>query len=102
GLDAWVRRFRNWDQVKEQIAKGQPVIASIRFGVGEFPSNPLKSSGGHLIVIRGFAENGDVIVNDPAHKDVGNGIIYKADELARAWFEKGGVAYIIHQPGKGQ
>ena len=100
GLDGWLTRFRNWDQVKAQIAKGQPVIASIRWAEGEFPSNPQKSSGGHLIVIRGFQENGDVIVNDPAHKDVGNGIVYKKDELGKAWFEKGGVAYVISKPGQ--
>ncbi|MCC6545982.1 C39 family peptidase [Candidatus Sumerlaeota bacterium] len=101
GLDGWLTRFRNWDQVKTQIAKGQPVVASIRFGAGEFPSNPLKSSGGHLIVIRGFQQDGNIIVNDPAHKDVGNGIVYNKDELAKAWFDKGGVAYIIRKPGLG-
>src|SRR5262249_32490129 len=29
GLDAWLERFRGWDQVKAKIAAGQPVIASI-------------------------------------------------------------------------
>ncbi len=95
GLRGHVRRFRNWDQVKAKIADGQPVIASIRFGEGEFPSNPMKSTNGHLVVVRGFTEDGDVIVNDPAHREEGNGIVYKADELARAWFDKGGVAYVI-------
>lgn len=98
GLDGWVRRYRDWNQVKAEIAAGHPVIASIRFRRGEFPSNPLKRTGGHLIVIRGFTPEGDVIVNDPAHRDLGDGIVYKADELARAWFDKGGVAYLITRP----
>ena len=29
----------------------------------------------------------------------GNGAVYKADELARAWFDNGGVAYVIRRPG---
>jgi hypothetical protein len=96
GLDAWITRVRNWDQAKLYIAQGQPLIASIRFKHGEFPSNVLKSTAGHLLVIRGFKPNGDVICNDPASRDKGNGVVYKADELGRAWFKNaGGVAYII-------
>lgn len=98
GLKSYVRRFRNWDQVKAEIAKGNPMCASIRFGKGEFPSNVLKSTNGHLIVIRGFTPSGDVIVNDPASRARGDGIVYKADELARAWFDKGGVGYVIAGP----
>jgi hypothetical protein len=98
GLDGWVTRFRNWDQVKAMIAQGQPIVAGIKFKKGEFPSNVSNSSAGHLIVIRGFKENGDVICNDPASKTRGNGVVYKADELAKAWFGCGGVGYIIRKP----
>jgi hypothetical protein len=96
GLDGWIIRVRNWEQVKSYIASGQPLIAAIRFRDGEFPSNIMRSTAGHLIVVRGFKPNGDVICNDPAHREKGNGIVYKADELARAWFQNaGGVAYVI-------
>ena len=30
GLDAWLQRFRNWDQVKAMIARGQPIVAGIK------------------------------------------------------------------------
>jgi hypothetical protein len=95
GLDGWVDRFRNWEKVKEQIARGQPIIASIAFRKGEFDSAVISRTNGHLIVIRGFTENGDVIVNDPANREKGEGAVYKADELARAWFGHGGVGYVI-------
>jgi len=105
GLDAWITRFRNWDQVKATIQQGQPIIASIRFEKGEMPSNPImQDTDGHIIVIRGLTKDGDVIVNDPARKESqngkpnGNGVIYKANELAKAWFDRGGVAYIIRKP----
>jgi hypothetical protein len=101
GMDAWIDRFRNWDKVKACIASGQPLVANIRFNEGEFPSNVQKSTKGHLIVIRGFTKDGDVIVNDPASRAKGNGVIYKADELAKAWFENsGGVGYVIHPATK--
>jgi hypothetical protein len=95
GLDAWLERFRSWDQVKAKIAAGQPIVASIRFKEGEFPSSVMKSSKGHLIVIRGFTKDGDVICNDPGSRARGNNVVYKANELGHAWFDHGGVGYII-------
>jgi hypothetical protein len=95
GLDGWVARFRDWDSVKALVARGQPVVASVRYKKGEFPSSVLPQTNGHLIVVRGFTPEGDVIVNDPASRDRGNGAVYKASELARAWFDHGGVGYVI-------
>jgi hypothetical protein len=98
GLDAWIQRFRNWDQVKAMIARGQPIVAGIKFKKGEFPSALYTETAGHLIVIRGFTKSGDVIVNDPADRHKGNGVVYKADELGHAWFGCGGVGYVIRKP----
>ncbi|WP_428939033.1 C39 family peptidase [Fontivita pretiosa] len=102
GLDAWITRFRNWEQVKAMIQMNQPIIAAIRFKRGEFPSSVLKQSDGHLVVIRGLLPSGDVICNDPASRDKGNGVIYKAEELGRAWFTNaGGVGYVIRRSRAG-
>lgn len=98
GLDSRLTRIRDWNQVKEYISNGQPIIASIRFEEGTFPSNPMRRTNGHLIVIRGLTSDGDAIVNDPAHIELGDGIVYNAEELAQAWIERGGVAYIIGPP----
>ena len=98
GLDAWLKRFRNWNDVKAEIASGTPVIASIKFNAGEFPSEVLKSSKGHLIVVRGFTAAGDAICNDPGRRGIGKDVIYKADELGHAWFDKSGVGYVIRAP----
>ncbi len=95
GYDAYLDRIRTWDQVKAYIAQGQPVIASIRFETGTFPSNVMDQTDGHLVVIRGLAADGDAIVNDSASKQHGEGIVYRSRELARAWMRHGGVAYII-------
>jgi hypothetical protein len=98
GLDAYLTRFRNWDQVHQMIARGTPVIASIRFRSGEVKGFLYESTEGHLLVIRGFKPNGDVIVNDPANKEKGNGVVYKPQEFAKAWFDQGGVGYVIERP----
>jgi len=98
GLDAYLTRFRNWDRVHAMIARGIPVIASIRFNKGEVKGFLYESTRGHLLVIRGFKANGDVIVNDPARKAKGNGVVYPADQFAKAWFDHGGVAYVIQKP----
>jgi len=98
GLDAYLARFRNWDQVHAMIARGIPVVASIRFNKGEVKGFLYESTRGHLLVIRGFKPNGDVIVNDPARKEKGNGVVYPADQFAKAWFDHGGVGYVIRRP----
>lgn len=103
GMESHLERFTTMDQVRARLAEGQPIIASINFDAGTFPSNVLKSTDGHLIVIRGFNEAGDLIVNDPASKDRGNGVVYKADELANAWLRNtGGVGYIIARPARAE
>jgi hypothetical protein len=83
GLDGWVQRVRNWDQVRAMIRHGQPVIASIQ-------------GGAHLIVIRGFTRDGNVIVNDPLDRGKG-GTTRKAGELGHAWFDCGGFALVIRR-----
>lgn len=98
GLDAYLTRFRDWDKVHRMIARGVPVIASIRFRKGEVKGLLYEFTKGHLLVIRGFKPDGSVIVNDPARKDQGNGVVYPAAELAKAWFNHGGVGYVIEKP----
>ena len=98
GFDAWLTRFRNAEQIRATLATGQPIIASIRYKKGEAPSFIMKETKGHLLVIRGVTADGDYIVNDPASKDKGNGAIYKADDMTRAWLNHGGVGYIIRKP----
>jgi hypothetical protein len=98
GLDSHLTRIASIDEARNFIAAGQPLIASIRFSAGEFPSNVMKSTSGHLVVVRGFTDTGDAIVNDPASKDRGNAVVYKADELERAWITNaGGVTYVIRR-----
>ncbi|HEX8912336.1 MAG TPA: C39 family peptidase [Humisphaera sp.] len=98
GLDAWVDRFRDWDAVKAEVARGNPVVASIKFDRGEVKGFLYERTRGHLLVVRGFKPNGDVIVNDPARREKGNGVVILPGEFAKAWFDNGGVGYVIRKP----
>jgi uncharacterized protein YvpB len=98
GLTASVNRFSSLGQVERWIAKGVPVIASISWGRGRLTGAPIPASSGHLLVIRGFTEAGNVIVNDPAAgSNSGVRRIYQRDEFHGAWFksDSGGVAYLV-------
>jgi len=96
GLKGYLQRFRNWDEVKYQISQNQPVVASIKFKEGVLSNAPIPKSSGHIIVITGINDKGDIFVNDPAGKMKSTGmVVYKAKELAKAWFDHSGVGYII-------
>lgn len=99
GMVSWVDRFRSHEDVKRLIRKKIPVVASIRAGKNELPSSEYKSTNGHLILIRGFTPDGDYIVNDPySQGPEGAEIVYGKDEIAKVWFDKGGVGVVIHPP----
>jgi len=100
GVPGCVTRFSSLDEVRRHIAEGRPVIASIRADKGELAGAPYESTGGHLIVITGFDERGDVHVNDPATSDPAKGVTtYAREDMERVWLGRGGVAYILSRPG---
>jgi peptidase C39-like protein len=98
GVDAFVTRLRSLREAEQFIAAGIPLVASIAFDKGELDGAPIDSTNGHLLVIRGFTDGGDVRVNDPAApsaKTVGR--TYRRGQFERAWIgATGGVVYVIH------
>lgn len=98
GLDAFVTRLRSLRDAEILVRAGIPVVASIAFGPGELDGAPLRSTDGHLLVIRGFTAKGRVIVNDPAAPGAATvRRVYARGQLERAWLgSTGGVAYVIH------
>ncbi|GHO43448.1 peptidase C39 family protein [Ktedonospora formicarum] len=97
GLTAYVTRMYSMSQIEQWIKAGVPVIISIGFRAGELPKSPVSSTDGHIIVVRGFASNGDVIVNDPAAaSNDGVQITYNRQALQNAWLRSShGTVYII-------
>lgn len=96
GFRARVDRFYSIGQVEQEIAAGRPVIISIAFQPGELDGSPIRSTDGHLIVVRGFTEAGDVIVNDPIAPNSGSvRLVYKRGQLEKIWLRSGGIAYLL-------
>lgn len=96
GVSGYLERFGDWNAVKRHIAAGQPVIASIRVRRGEMTTAPYRQTDGHLIVITGFDEHGDVCVNDPAADSAKDGqTTYKREDMDKVWLARGGVGYIL-------
>lgn len=94
---AFVTRLRSLQEAELFISAGIPLVASIAFGRGALGGAPISSSAGHLLVISGFTETGDVVVNDPAAgTDAGVRRTYDRGEFENAWLPtSGGTVYVI-------
>lgn len=97
-LDSFVTRLRSLREAELFLRAGIPLVASIGFDAGELDGSPLTSTSGHLLVIRGFTDDGRVIANDPAAA-TGRTVrrVYKRGQFENAWLDtSGGVVYVIH------
>jgi hypothetical protein len=94
---ALVTRFDSLRDAETLIAAGIPVVATVSFSSGALFGAPISSTAGHLLVIVGFTEDGDVVVNDPASSTrAGVRRTYDRAEFERAWLPtSGGTAYVI-------
>jgi len=98
GIRAYVTRFTSISQIEEWIAKDVPVIVALNYSRLNGGDNP---NAGHLMVIRGFTKDGDVIFNDPwARIDKGEKLrkVFTRADLERGWLGPDGsygTVYII-------
>jgi hypothetical protein len=97
GLSGAVIRFKDWAHVEYYINQGTPVVISFACKKGELPEAPYESTDGHLIVVRGFDKNGDVLVNDPACGTEAEGRrTYSRKRLTDVWLNQSrGTGYIF-------
>lgn len=106
GLDGSVRHFSSLRGIERWIGKGVPVIVSIDWdNTDDNPLNDLDGShisgtDGHLMVVVGFNEDGDVVVNDPASPDNEEvRRVYKRQQFERNWLRaSNGTTYVIKDP----
>ena len=97
GGPAFVTRLASLRQAERFIAAGIPLVASVSFGPGELDGAPISSTAGHLLVIVGFREDGDVVVNDPAAR-TNRGVrrTYDRGQFEDAWLPASdGLVYVI-------
>ncbi len=96
GLEGFVTRLRSLTEAERFIEAGIPLVASI---TGVLPGFLFTSTNGHLLVIRGFAANGDVITNDPAVRANAQARkVYPRADFERIWLGGStGTVYVIHR-----
>jgi hypothetical protein len=99
GLRSFVTQLRSLAEAERFIAAGIPLVASVTVPPGGLPGFLFgQGTGGHLLVIRGFTANGDVVANDPAATS--NGAVrrvYPRAAFERVWVGgSGGIVYVIH------
>ena len=68
GVDAFVTRLRSLAEAELFVAAGMPLVVSARFRRGEIPGLDYDTNG-HLMVLVGFTETGDPVLNDPYAAD---------------------------------
>ena len=102
GFDGYVRHFRSFEDVKEYIDKKMPVIACICVNKNDIADDPQYETDGHVLVILGFDENGDILCADGGFRKEEDGILsYKREEFEKIWFVNGGgIGYIIMPANK--
>jgi hypothetical protein len=99
-LHGLVARLDSFAQVEALIAAGIPVSISIAFEPGQLTGAPISRSDGHLIVVKGFSPEGNVVCNDPAFpSDDKVQVTYRRDELWRVWRHSKGMAYVLWPAG---
>ncbi|GGO76958.1 membrane protein [Nocardioides deserti] len=96
--NAFVTRLRSLREAERLVKAGIPVVVSVSFGRGQLSGAPISATNGHLLVIVGFTQTGDVVVNDPAAAtNAGVRRTYDRGQLENAWLPRsGGLAYVIH------
>ena len=99
-LHGLVARFDSFAPVERLIAAGIPVSISIAYEPGELTGGASRRTDGHLIVVKGFTAEGDVVVNDPAFdSNETTSATYRRAELWRAWQHSRGAAYVLWPAG---
>lgn len=113
GLEARITRLRSLAEAEQYIRSGIPLITSQSFREGELDGAGYGTEG-HIMVLVGFTENGDVVVNDPASSDdaaVRN--VYPREQFENVWLRTkrkdengevksgtGGISYLIVPAGR--
>ncbi len=102
GVLGYLLRFPDWTAAAWCLARGRPIVASVRFAAGELAGAPLRQSEGHLVVLTGW--DGDhVLVNDPAAPEASTvARRYRLLDLRRVWLERAGVGYVFFRPPAGR
>ena len=95
GVAGYLLRFPDWPSAAWCLARGLPIIASIRYADGELTGAPLRETSGHLIVLTG-SERDHVLVNDPVAPTAADvPRRYRLDDVQRVWLDRTAIGYVL-------
>ena len=98
GAEAFVTRLRSLAEVEQFIAAGIPLVTTVSFEEDELPGAGYRTSG-HLLVVVGFDDSGDVVVNDPASHGVPRNdevrVVYPRGPFEKVWMRSGCLVYVV-------
>jgi len=96
GFAAWIERHACLAEVEARLLAGYGAILSIAYEEGELAGSPIPRTDGHLLVLRGWDDRGDPVLNDPAFPDRrGDGVVYRRSEFERVWGGHGGATILL-------
>lgn len=103
GTVAFVTRLRSLAEAEWFIAAGIPLVVGVAFTRDELDGACYDTTG-HLAVLVGFDERGDVVVNDPASQCTADNDAVRTTfgraAFERAWMRvSGGITYVIRPAG---
>jgi uncharacterized protein YvpB len=92
GMRAYVTRLATVDEVEAWIQAGVPVVASVTYSLLKGDAD---AGDGHLVVVVGFDEQGDVVINDPGTRIAMRKTVAR-ERFAAAWSKSHHTVYLIH------
>jgi hypothetical protein len=99
GAEAFVTRLRSLDEAELFVAAGIPLVASVSFRREQLDGAGYDTAG-HLLVIAGFDDAGDVICHDPASHEVPSNdevrAVFDREQFSQVWQDSSdGLVYVI-------
>ena len=93
-MRGYVTRLRGMRDLEDLTSAGVPVVCSVSHNLVLGNGKPAGGDG-HLVVVVGFEEDGDLIANDPGKTDRIRRVFHREDFL-RGWNVSNRTTYVCH------